>query len=133
MKPDTLIAPSGAYNRAAIMRDAHRQFHQMRRHGWTWRRCLSFAYAKANAMQAHATADPDKVERAMVRPTPEGAAAMFTALTGRDVTPEELESIQAKLDAAERAKNTDETLKARGFIKLPLSGKGFGFIVGRKP
>ena len=76
---------------------------------------------------------PTRSERLMVPPTPEGIAAMWTALTGCDPTPDDLARTEAKLDAAERAKNTDETLKARGFIKLPPSGKGFGFIVGRKP
>lgn len=41
---------------------------------------------KARAQRAHVTADRGKVERVMVRPTPEGVAAMFMALTVRDVS-----------------------------------------------
>ncbi len=46
-----LLTPAGAFDRAAIMRDAHRQFGQMRRHGWSWGRCLRFAWARARAMR----------------------------------------------------------------------------------
>ncbi len=46
-----LILSDGSYDRAAIMREAHRQFRLMRSHGWSWSRCLSFAWAKAGAMR----------------------------------------------------------------------------------
>ncbi len=46
-----LLTQSGSYDRAAIMRDAHRQFRQMRALGWTFGRCLSFSWAKARAMR----------------------------------------------------------------------------------
>jgi hypothetical protein len=42
-----LVDASGRYDRAAIMRDAHRQFLLMARHGWSWSRRLSFSWAKA--------------------------------------------------------------------------------------
>jgi hypothetical protein len=37
------------YDRAAIMRDAHKQFSQMKRLGdpWAFSRCLAYAWAKA--------------------------------------------------------------------------------------
>ncbi len=47
-----LLTPDGSYDRAAIMREAHRQFRQMRSFGWSFGRCLSFAWAKARAMRA---------------------------------------------------------------------------------
>ncbi len=46
-----LLDKDGAFDRAAIMRDAHRQYRQMRRFGWSWSRCLSFAWSKAKAMR----------------------------------------------------------------------------------
>jgi len=36
-------------DRRAVMLDAHRQFRLMRRHGWSWIRCLSFAWSIAKA------------------------------------------------------------------------------------
>ncbi len=51
-KPDDLIAVDGSYDKAAILRDAHRhQYGAMRRHGWNWSRCLSFSWAQARAMR----------------------------------------------------------------------------------
>ena len=88
--PDTLLTLDGAYNRRAIMRDAHRQRRQMARYGWTWSRCLQFSWSKAKMMRARLRADPNKVERHMVRPTAEGVAALYTAITGRDVTAEDM-------------------------------------------
>ena len=41
-------------------------------------------------MREHLNADPDKVARTMVRPTVEGVAAMFTAITGRNVSAEDM-------------------------------------------
>jgi hypothetical protein len=90
MKPDSLLTPTGRYARAAIMKDAHRQRRQMARHGWSWSRCLTFSWAKARAMRERLHAEPDKIERVMVRPTVENISAMFAAITGRDMTPEEL-------------------------------------------
>lgn len=52
-------------------------------------------------MRAHMTADPDKPVGAMVRATPEGIAALFTAITGRDMTPEQLARGAARLAALE--------------------------------
>ncbi len=50
-----LILPDGKFNRAGVMLEAHRQYAAMRRFGWSWSRCLGFAWAKARAMRAAAT------------------------------------------------------------------------------
>jgi hypothetical protein len=42
----SLVTPAGRLDRRAIMIEAHRQFRLMRRHGWSFGRCLSFAWAK---------------------------------------------------------------------------------------
>ncbi len=47
-----LIDAYGRYDRAAICREAHRQFRQMRSFGWSFGRCMSFAWSKAKAMRA---------------------------------------------------------------------------------
>ncbi len=47
-----LLTPDRRYDRGAICREAHRQFRQMRRFGWSFGRYLSFAWAKARAMRA---------------------------------------------------------------------------------
>ncbi len=47
----TLIDVYGRYDRAAICREAHRQFRQMRALGWSFGRCLGFAWKKAKAMR----------------------------------------------------------------------------------
>ena len=62
----------------------------MARHGWTWSRSLQFSWSNARIMREHLNADPDKVARTMVRPTVEGVAAMFTAITGRNVSAEDM-------------------------------------------
>ncbi|WP_363351749.1 hypothetical protein [Methylocystis echinoides] len=50
-----LITRDGRYDKAAILRDAHyHQYGAMRRHGWSWSRCLSFSWARARAMQERA-------------------------------------------------------------------------------
>jgi hypothetical protein len=50
-----LITPDGGYDKAAILRDAHyHRYGAMRRHGWSWSRCLSFSWARARAMQERA-------------------------------------------------------------------------------
>lgn len=51
----------------------------MARYGWTWARCLKFAWVKAKTMRARLNADSDKIERVMVRPTAEGVAARLGA------------------------------------------------------
>ena len=73
----------------------------MARFGWDWSRCLAFSWAKARAMRARMAVDLDKVERVMVPPTVEGIAAMWTALTGGDVSPEELARLAQRLAAIE--------------------------------
>jgi hypothetical protein len=50
-----LITPDGRYDKAAILRDAHcHQYGAMRRHGWSWSRCLSFSWVRARTMQESA-------------------------------------------------------------------------------
>ncbi len=46
-----LLTPAGAYDKAAIMREGHRQYRTCARLGWSFGRCLSFAWAKARAMR----------------------------------------------------------------------------------
>ncbi len=46
-----LLTPRGAFDRAAIMREAHRQFKMCHPLGWSFGRCLSFAWNKARAMR----------------------------------------------------------------------------------
>jgi hypothetical protein len=51
-----LLTPDGHYDRAAVMIEAHRQFRLMRRHGWSFGRCLSFAWAKAREQRSRVRA-----------------------------------------------------------------------------
>lgn len=83
---ETLLTCDGRFDKAAIMKDAHRQRRLMARHGWSWSRCLAFSWSKARAMRERLSAEPGKVERVMVRPTAEGVAALYTAITGRNVS-----------------------------------------------
>ncbi|WP_036285581.1 hypothetical protein [Methylocystis sp. ATCC 49242] len=46
-----LLTPAGAFDRAAIMSDAHRQLRLMASHGWSWSRCLAFSWARAKAQR----------------------------------------------------------------------------------
>lgn len=50
MKRD-LIRPDGGYDRRAIMAEAHHQFRLTRGFGWSFGRCLSFAWKKAQAQR----------------------------------------------------------------------------------
>ena len=43
----SLVTPAGRLDRRAVMTEAHRQFRLMRPLGWSFGRCLSFAWAKA--------------------------------------------------------------------------------------
>ncbi|HEY8123872.1 MAG TPA: hypothetical protein VIF88_00385 [Methylocystis sp.] len=52
----SLLTPAGRIDRRAIMIEAHGQFRLMPRHGWSFGRCLSFAWAKAR--EARTTAAP---------------------------------------------------------------------------
>jgi hypothetical protein len=47
-----LVTPAGCLDRRAVMTEAHRQFRLMRRYGWSFGRCLSFAWAKARERRA---------------------------------------------------------------------------------
>ncbi len=49
-----LIRPDGGYDRRAIMAEAHRQFALTRGFGWTFGRCLSFAWKKAKGQRENA-------------------------------------------------------------------------------
>jgi hypothetical protein len=70
-RPDELA--DGRYDKAAILRDAHRhQYGAMRRHGWSWSRCLSFSWAQARAMRDRlAASDEVKIvmASASIRPS----------------------------------------------------------------
>ncbi len=48
---EILHHPDGRLNRAAVMREAWRQFRQMKPRGWTFGRCLSFAWNKARGQR----------------------------------------------------------------------------------
>jgi hypothetical protein len=48
----SLLTPGGRLDRRAVMTEAHRQFQLMRRYGWSFGRCLSFAWAKAREQRA---------------------------------------------------------------------------------
>jgi hypothetical protein len=53
MATDTsLVTPAGRLDRRAVMIEAHRQFRLMRRYGWSFGLCLSFAWAKAREQRA---------------------------------------------------------------------------------
>ena len=66
-----LITPDGRYDKAAILRDAHcHQYGAMRRHGWSWSRCLSFSWVRARTMQESPSSPPParrKVRRGLGR------------------------------------------------------------------
>jgi hypothetical protein len=47
----SLVTPGGRLDRRAVMTEAHRQFRLMRPLGWSFGRCLSFAWAKARAQR----------------------------------------------------------------------------------
>ena len=49
-----LIRPDGGYDRRAIMAEAHRQFALTRGFGWSFGRCLSFAWKKAKGQRENA-------------------------------------------------------------------------------
>jgi hypothetical protein len=51
----SLVTPAGRLDRRAVMIEAHRQFRLMRRHGWSFGRCLSFAWAKAREIRERLT------------------------------------------------------------------------------
>ena len=48
----SLVTPAGRLDRRAVMTEAHRQFRLMRPLGWSFGRCLSFAWAKAHEQRA---------------------------------------------------------------------------------
>lgn len=50
-----LIRANGDYDHAAILRDAHRQFRVMGRHGWSFSRCLAYAWTRASAQRDRAS------------------------------------------------------------------------------
>jgi hypothetical protein len=45
----TLLTSDGRLDRAAILRDARRQFLTMQRHGWGWRQCVRYSWTRAKA------------------------------------------------------------------------------------
>ncbi len=46
-----MITPDGRFDRAAILRDARRQFLVMHCHGWSWRQCVRYSWTRARAMR----------------------------------------------------------------------------------
>jgi hypothetical protein len=56
----TLLTPDGRPDKAAILRDARRQFLTMQRHGWGWRQCVRYSWTRAKAQK-----DRDATARAM--------------------------------------------------------------------
>ncbi len=64
------------YDRSAIMFDAHRQYRLMRPLGWSFARCLSFAWSKAKARRAGGVA------KTAFTPNKETIAAMRAARRG---------------------------------------------------
>ncbi|WP_144259387.1 hypothetical protein [Methylocystis sp. ATCC 49242] len=50
-----LIRVDGDYDHAAILRDAHRQFRVMGRHGWSFSRCLAYSWTRARAQRDRAS------------------------------------------------------------------------------
>ena len=50
----SLVTPAGRLDRRAITIEAHRQFRLMGRYGWSFGRCLSFAWAKAREQRGRA-------------------------------------------------------------------------------
>lgn len=91
-----MLTDDGRYDRRAIMVDAHRQHRLMARHGWSWSRCLKLAWAKARAMRARVHGKGEAA-RIVVRPTVDGVAALIYALTGQNITPEDMPEIADEL------------------------------------
>jgi hypothetical protein len=60
----SLVTPAGRLDRRAVMIEAHRQFPLMRPLGWSFGRCLSFAWAKARERRARWSDGPFCVKRA---------------------------------------------------------------------
>ncbi len=46
-----MLRDDGSFDRGAVMREAHRQYRSTRALGWSFGRCLSFAWSKARAMR----------------------------------------------------------------------------------
>jgi hypothetical protein len=54
----SLVTPAGRLDRRAVMTEAHRQFRLMRHYGWSFGRCLSFAWAKAREQRGRLQSRP---------------------------------------------------------------------------
>jgi hypothetical protein len=94
-----LIRPDGSFDRRAVMLDAHRQFRLMKANGWSFARCLAFSSSKARAMAAQARpTEPERsLQRYLVQPSFEGVLAMQKIITGRPVSPTEIEQLRASM------------------------------------
>jgi hypothetical protein len=71
-----LLCRDGGYDRAAIMTEAAYQFRVMGHRGWTFGRCLSFAWKKAQAQRERCLMDAVAYFVALPRPA---ASAALTA------------------------------------------------------
>jgi hypothetical protein len=65
----SLVTPDCRLDRRAVMTQAHRQFRLMRRYGWSFGRCLSFAWAKAREQRKRLHAASMTVYRPRQTPT----------------------------------------------------------------
>lgn len=59
----SLITPAGQFDRAAIMREAHRAYRRMRGRGWTFGQALTFAWGRAREMRAERRREMEAFER----------------------------------------------------------------------
>jgi hypothetical protein len=82
-----LLDAAGGYDRREIMISAHERFRTMRRHGWSFGKCLAISWAAAKA-ECAARAEPAAPIPAPIptlhlgRPTVEGVVELTKLLTG---------------------------------------------------
>jgi hypothetical protein len=68
----SLVTAARRLDRRAVMTEAHRQFRLMRRYGWSFGRCLSFAWAKARGQRVRGAQDGRTVDAEGGRRFPQG-------------------------------------------------------------
>jgi hypothetical protein len=99
-----LLHADGTFNRAPIMREAHTRFKIMRRHNWSFGKCLSISWAAAKAERA-VRAEPAMPIPVPIptlhlgRPSLEGVVELTRALTGREPSPAALARLRQALTA----------------------------------
>jgi hypothetical protein len=69
----SLVTPAGRLDRSAVMLEAHRQFRLMRPLGWSFGRCLSFAWGKARVLPKMAEPSTRRAAGASRRNIPRAA------------------------------------------------------------